>query len=70
MRNGASTSTGLLVRPSEAAEMLAVSPRKLWTMTFGETPGLPYIRLGRCVRYPVDDLQRWIDEQKKGGDSR
>ena len=27
---------------------------------------IPHVRLGRCVRYPVDDLQRWINEQKKG----
>jgi predicted DNA-binding transcriptional regulator AlpA len=44
---------------------LAISPRKLWGMTAsGE---IPHIRLGRCVRYPVNDLLRWIDYQKKGG---
>jgi hypothetical protein len=60
------TKLALLVDPREAARMLAVSPRKLWSMTFEETPGLPYVRCGRLVRYPVDDLQRWIDDQKKG----
>ena len=55
----------LLLTPQQAAEALAISPRKLWGMTAsGE---IPHIRIGRCVRYPVDDLQRWIDEQKKGG---
>ena len=58
----------LLLTPQQAAEALAISPRKLWGMTAsGE---IPHIRLGRCVRYPVDDLQRWIDDQKKGGDSQ
>jgi hypothetical protein len=28
---------------------------------------IPYIRLGRCKRYPIDDLQRWIDDHKEGG---
>jgi excisionase family DNA binding protein len=56
----------LLLTPQQAAEALAISRRKLWGMTAsGE---LPHIRLGRCLRYPIDDLQRWIDEQKKGGD--
>ena len=47
--------------------MLAVSPRKLWGMTAsGE---IPSIRLGRLVRYPVADLQSWIDANKKGGEA-
>jgi hypothetical protein len=29
----------------------------------------PHVRLGRCVRYPVSYLQRWIDQQKKGGEA-
>lgn len=68
MHNSTPTKPTLLLTPQQAAEALAISPRKLWGMTAsGE---IPHIRLGRCKRYPVDDLQRWIDEQKKGGDSR
>ncbi len=48
--------------------MITVSPRKLWSMTFEEQPGLPYVRCGRLVRYPVADLQRWIESQRKGGE--
>ncbi len=56
----------LLLNPREAAAALAISPRKLWDMTAsGE---IPHIRLGRSVRYPLDDLRCWIDRQKKGGD--
>jgi len=55
----------LLMTPREAAEALSISPRKLWSLT--SSGEVPHIRLGRCVRYPVDDLQRWIDDQKKGG---
>lgn len=58
----------LLLTPLEAARALAISPRKLWSMTAsGE---IPHIRLGRCVRYPVNDVQRWIASNKKGGDDR
>lgn len=47
----------LLLTPRKTAQMLAVSPRKLWAMTFEETPGLPYVRCGRLVRYSLDDLR-------------
>ena len=62
------TTAALLVDAREASRMLAVSPRKLWAMTFEDQPGLPYVRCGRLVRYPVADLHRWIESQRKGGD--
>ena len=65
--NDSGTKPALLVEPRDAARMLAVSPRKLWAMTFEETPSLLYVRCGRLVRYSVDDLRRWIDSQRKGG---
>lgn len=58
-------SNSLLLNAKQAAEALAISPRKLWGMTAsGE---IPHVRIDRAVRYPVDDLKRWIDEKKKGG---
>jgi hypothetical protein len=60
--------TGLLVDAREASRLLAVSPRKLWAMTFEETPGLPYIRCGRLVRYSPEELRRWIEAQRKVGE--
>jgi len=58
----------LLLTAKQASVALQISPRKLWSMTAsGE---IPHIRLGRCVRYPVDDVQRLIDERKEGGDLR
>ena len=66
MQSSTPTNPALLLTPQQAAEALAISPRKLWAMTAsGE---IPYIRLGRCVRYPVDDLRAYIDAHKKGGD--
>lgn len=56
----------LLLTPQQAAETLAISPRKLWAMTAsGE---IPHLRIGRSVRYPVNDLNHWIETQKRGGD--
>jgi len=57
-----------LLTSRQAAEALAISPRKLWAMT---TSGeIPYLRLGRCVRYPADRLQQVIDDRTEGGNAR
>ena len=51
----------ILLRPPEAAMLLAISPRKLWELTnCGE---IPCLRIGRAVRYAVDDLQQWVKAQ-------
>ena len=68
MTNDQETKATLLVSARDAARMLAVSPRKLWAMTFEETVGLPHVRCGRLVRYSPDALRRWIESQRKGGD--
>lgn len=60
--------TALLLTAKQAAKALAISPRKLWSMTAsGE---IPHLRIGRSVRYPVDGLQAFINARKEGGDSR
>ena len=56
----------LLLTPRQAAQMLAVSPRKLWSITFAEQPGLPYVRVGRLVLYRPADLETWISRQRRG----
>jgi hypothetical protein len=55
----------MLVDGREAARMLAVSPRKLWSMTFEETPSVPHVRCGRLVRYSISDLRSWIESQRR-----
>lgn len=66
-RNGdavASSARRLLIA-REAAAMLRISDRRLWTMTnAGE---VPHVRLGRRVLYPLDQLGSWIDAQIRGG---
>jgi excisionase family DNA binding protein len=61
---GSPSKTTLLLTPLQAAECLSISPRKLWAMTAARE--IPHIRVGRCVRYPIDDLKHWIEEQKEG----
>ena len=55
----------LLVDAKEASRMLAVSPRKLWGMTFEDESRLPHIRCGRLVRYAVADLEQWIEARRQ-----
>ena len=62
------TQRALLLTPKETATALAISPRKLWGMTAsGE---IPHVRLGRCVRYDIRDLEAAIERMKKGGEAR
>ena len=49
----------LLLRPNDAARMLGISPRTLWGLQ-----DLPRVRIGRAVRYDVDDLRKWIESKK------
>lgn len=51
-------SEALLVRPREAAAMLAISPRKLWELT--NLREVPSVRIGRCLRYPREGLEGWV----------
>jgi len=48
----------MLLRPAEAARYLAISPRKLWELT--NMCEVPFIRIGRSLRYPVEDLRTWV----------
>lgn len=49
----------LLIRALEAADILSLSPRKLWELT--NRSAIPHRRVGRCVRYVPRELQEWID---------
>jgi len=57
------TPSVILLRPKEAAQALALSPRKLWSLT--ACGAVPCVRIDRSVRYDPNDLRVWI-ESKKG----
>ncbi|MBV8781096.1 MAG: helix-turn-helix domain-containing protein [Phycisphaerae bacterium] len=56
----------LLLTPREAAAAMGICEKTLWSLTVprGE---LPAVRIGRSVRYSVDDLHRFIAERAGGG---
>ncbi len=52
----------LLLRPPEAARVLAISERTLWQLTRDGV--IPCVRIGRSVRYDPRDLVEWIQKRK------
>ena len=51
-----------LLTPKETAALLAISERKLWSMT--NQNEIPHIRIGKSVRYAVSDLETWIETKR------
>lgn len=61
----------LLLRPTEAAELLGVGRSKIYALlASGEVPG---VRVGHSVRVPLEALRRWVAnralESEAGPDS-
>jgi excisionase family DNA binding protein len=52
----------LLLTERQAAESLAISPRKLWSLRASGQIG--HIQIGRSVRYELADLEHWIAVHK------
>jgi len=48
----------VLLTEDEAAQALAISPRALWTLR--NDGDIPFVRLGRSVRYRPSDLEAWV----------
>ena len=59
---GAGQVQSLLLRPKDAAAMLAISPRKLWELT--NMREVPCVRIGRCLRYPREALRAWVENRQ------
>ncbi len=50
----------------EVAKILSISVATVTRFMKGE--GLPFIKIGRHVRIPVPDLQKWLKERTYGSD--
>lgn len=48
----------LALRPRDAARVLGISERLLWDWT--RTEGVPHVRIGNVVLYPVEVLKNWL----------
>jgi excisionase family DNA binding protein len=56
--------TPLVVDEHQAAQMLGISTRTLWD--YRKSGEIPVIRLGRLVRFAVDDLRKFIESKRVG----
>ena len=54
----AEDSTRLLLSIRDAAEVLGVSTRTVWTLAHHR--GLPHVRVGRRILFPVEGLRHWV----------
>ncbi len=48
-----------LLKPRDAAKLLGISERTLWTIT--KHGKLPAAKLGKSVRYREEDLKRYVE---------
>ncbi len=55
----------ILLKPPQAAQVLGIGKRKLWSMTAGGE--IPHVRIGKSVRYSVDSLRDWVAGQLQEG---
>ena len=53
-----------LLDEKKTAQMLGLSPRTLqmWRLK-GEGP--PFVRLGAAIRYDLEEVNRWLDDQTR-----
>lgn len=57
------TTPRLALRPKDAARALGIGERKLWEITSDKSSGIPHVRIGKAIVYPVDLLREWLAEQ-------
>lgn len=60
-----SSLTPMLLTNRQAAAALQVSERTLYTLRTQQ--GLPYVMLGKCIRFRPADVDRWLAERATEG---
>jgi excisionase family DNA binding protein len=57
----------LLLRAEDCAKVLGLGRSKVFEMI--RRRELPVVRIGRSVRVPVGELERWIRERQEDGET-
>jgi hypothetical protein len=57
----------LALRPKHAAKALDIGERKLWEITADRSSGIPHVRFGKAVLYPVRELRDWLTKLASSG---
>ena len=58
--------TPILLTAEETAEILGVKPQTLAVWRCAKRYGLPYLKLGRSIRYRLDDVESFIAASVRG----
>lgn len=53
----------MLIRAPEAAKLLNLSERTVWTLT--KERKVPFVRIGRSIRYSPEALRAWITDRQR-----
>jgi len=61
---GATTDLRPLLDSTQAAEALGISINTLGRDRLNGTLGVPFIKLGRSIRYHIDDLNDWVAKKR------
>lgn len=54
----------LLLKPKQAAQVLSIGERTLWSLT--DTGEIPAVYIGNSKRYRLSDLAAWVAKQPTG----
>ena len=57
----------MLLKPNEVTEMLGIGRSRIYEML--ATGELPSVRIGRCIRVPVNALKDWVHKRQSGNES-
>lgn len=49
--------------PAQLAERIQIEVRTLEAWRYRRV-GPPFVRVGRTVRYPINELEKWLEAQK------
>ena len=62
------TTSDRLINPAEAADILGTTPGTLSVWRCQSRYSLPYVKVGKSVRYKLSDVWAFINSRTVGGD--
>ena len=63
---GSRSARGQLLTTAQAAEVLGIAEGTLTTWRCTRRTELPYLKVGRCVRYKRSDIEAWAQSRRRG----
>lgn len=60
---GAKPGRVVLLTPQEVADLLRIPVRSLYVQRSAGRPTPPGVKIGRHLRYRLDDVEAWIEDQ-------